>query len=60
MCIRDRVTVPLAAGGTGAIRCEVIETSNVHFYGTTSPGKVGGQVDFRLAYVTSRPDPRKH
>lgn len=54
------VTVPLAAGGTGTIRCEVVEVSNMHFYGTTSPGKVGGQIDFKLAYVTSRPDARLH
>lgn len=54
------VTVPLAAGGTGSIRCEVVEGSNVHFYGATQPGKVGGQVDFTLTYVTSRSDARKH
>ena len=54
------ITVPLLAGGTGSIRCEVVEGSNVHFYGSTQPGKVGGQIDFKVAYVTSRSDPRKH
>lgn len=54
------VTVPLAAGGTGSIRCNVVETSNVQFYGMAAPGKVGGQVDFEVTYVTSRSDSRLH
>jgi len=54
------VSVPLLAGGTGSIRCNVVETGNVQFYGMVTPGKVGAQIDFELTYVTSRTDARKH
>lgn len=59
------ITVPLreppnGPGGTGSVRVEVRELGSAANAGGLEAGRVYVQVNFEVAYVTSRDDPRAH